>query len=155
MAPAFAIFFLAVCSAAIGVSLSSSKTLAKRLVPFGGGVLVGVALFWVLPEMAEFFRRCGFPKPGANFIVIAIIITFVLGIVIMFGYAAIRPRFGPGPRTAIIAGLFAWFGVVVYGSVIFLGLGMTPTNVFAIVLAWELVEYLLATLVGAWLYKEA
>lgn len=27
-----------------------------RLVPFSGGVLVGVALFWVLPEMAEFFR---------------------------------------------------------------------------------------------------
>ena len=106
-------------------------------------------------EMAEFFRRCGFPKPGANFIVIAVIITFVLGIVIVLGYAAIRPRFGPGPRTAIIAGLFAWFGVVVYGSVIFLGLGMTPTNVFAIVLAWELVEYLLATLVGAWLYQEA
>ena len=106
-------------------------------------------------EMAEFFRRCGFPKPGANFIVIAVIITFVLGIVIVLGYAAIRPRFGPGPRTAIIAGLFAWFGVVVYGSVIFLGLGMTPANVFAIVLAWELVEYLLATLVGAWLYKEA
>ena len=26
------------------------------MVPFSGGVLMGVALFWVLPEMAEFFR---------------------------------------------------------------------------------------------------
>jgi hypothetical protein len=60
-------------------------------------------------EMAELFRRCGFPKPGTNFIVIAVVITFVLGIVIVFGYAAIRPRFGPGPKTAIIAGLLAWF----------------------------------------------
>ena len=25
------------------------------MVPFSGGVLIGVALFWVLPEMAEFF----------------------------------------------------------------------------------------------------
>jgi hypothetical protein len=105
-------------------------------------------------EMAEFFRRCGFPKPGTNFIVIAVVITFVLGIVIVFGYAAIRPRFGPGPKTAIIAALLAWFAVVVYGNVIFLGLGMTPTNVFAIVIGWELVEYLLATMVGAWLYQE-
>jgi hypothetical protein len=106
-------------------------------------------------QMAEMFRRCGFPKPGANFIVIAVVITFVLGIVIVLGYAAIRPRFGPGPRTAIIAGLFAWFGVVVYNNVIVVGLGMEPTNVFGLVLVWELVEYLLAALVGAWLYKEA
>jgi hypothetical protein len=106
-------------------------------------------------EMAELFRRCGFPKPGVHFIVIAIVITFVLGIVIVLGYAAIRPRFGPGPKTAIIAGLFAWFGVVVYQNVIVLGLGMEPTNVFALVLVWELVEYLLAAIVGAWLYSEA
>jgi zinc transporter ZupT len=26
------------------------------MVPFGGGILVGVALFWVLPEMAEFLH---------------------------------------------------------------------------------------------------
>jgi hypothetical protein len=84
-----------------------------------------------------------------------VVITFVLGIVIVLGYAAIRPRFGPGPKTAIIAGLFAWFGVVVYGNIIALGLGMVPSNVFAIVLGWEVVEYLLAALVGAALYKEA
>ena len=105
--------------------------------------------------MGEFFRRCGFPKPGGNFIVIAVVITLVLGIVVVLGYAAIRPRFGPGPKAAIIAGLFAWFGVVVYNNVIFAGLGMTPANVFALVLVWELVEYLLAALVGAWLYQEA
>jgi hypothetical protein len=40
--------------------------------------------------------------------------TFVLGFVMIFGYAAIRSRFGAGPKTAIIAALFAWFGVVVY-----------------------------------------
>jgi len=106
-------------------------------------------------QMGEFFRRCGFPKPGGNFIVIAVVITLVLGIVVVLGYAAIRPRFGPGPKAAIIAGLFAWFGVVVYNNVIFAGLGMTPANVFALVLVWELVEYLLAALVGAWLYQEA
>jgi hypothetical protein len=106
-------------------------------------------------QMAEMFRRCGFPKPGTNFIVIAVVITFVLGIVLVAGYAAIRPRFGAGPKTAIIAGLFAWFGVVVYNNVIVVGLGMEPTNVFALVLVWELVEYLLAAMVGAWLYREA
>ena len=105
-------------------------------------------------QMGEFFKRCGFPMPGNSFLVVAVVITFVLGIVMILGYAAIRPRFGPGPKTAIIAGLFAWFGVVVYGNIIATALGMVPTNVFAIVLGWELVEYLLAALIGAVLYKE-
>ena len=107
-------------------------------------------------DMAEFFKRCGFPtKPSSTFIVIAVAITFVLGIVIVFGYAAIRPRFGPGPKTAIIAAIFAWIGVYLYQNVIGLGLGITPPRVAAIALAWGLVEYIIATVAGAALYKEA
>lgn len=49
------ITLIAVLSAAAGVWLTSFHGLSRRLVPFGGGVLLGVALFWVLPEMAEFF----------------------------------------------------------------------------------------------------
>jgi len=47
---------IAVASAVCGVWLGSMPTLSRRLLPFGGGVLVGVATFWVLPEMAAFFR---------------------------------------------------------------------------------------------------
>src|SRR5712691_2144619 len=103
----------------------------------------------------EFLKRCGFPEPGTKFLVIVVTITFVLGIVIVLGYAAIRPRFGAGPKTAIIAGLFAWFGVVVYQNVIAGGLGMVPVNLFALVIGWEIVEFSLAALVGAALYKES
>jgi len=129
-----------------------------------GGIVAGVILNVgemvlngkiLAAQMADFFKRCGFPQPGTNFFVIAIAITFVLGIVMVLGYAAIRPRFGPGPKTAIIAGLFAWFGVIAYGQVIGLGLGIEPTNVFGISLVWELVQYSLAALAGAALYKEA
>jgi zinc transporter ZupT len=49
------ITLIAVLSAAAGVWLTSFQGLSRRLVPFGGGVLLGVALFWVLPEMAQFF----------------------------------------------------------------------------------------------------
>lgn len=55
----FAITLVAVLCAACGVLLESVRTLSRRMVPFSGGVLVGVALFWVLPEMAEFFRWPG------------------------------------------------------------------------------------------------
>jgi hypothetical protein len=128
-----------------------------------GGLVAGVILNageWVLngivlhKEMDDFIKRCGFPLPGPRFLVIAFAITFVLGIIMVLGYAAIRPRFGPGPRTAIIAALFAWFGVIVYQNVIVGGMGMVPVNLVAIVIGWEIVEFSLAALVGAALYKE-
>ncbi|HML18076.1 MAG TPA: hypothetical protein VK419_13700 [Bryobacteraceae bacterium] len=54
-----AITLVAVLGAVFGVLLESVHALSRRMVPFGGGVLIGVALFWVLPEMAEFFRWPG------------------------------------------------------------------------------------------------
>ncbi len=129
-----------------------------------GGLVAGAILNageWVLngivlhKEMNDFFKRCGFPQPGNKFLAIAVAITFVLGIVIVLGYTAIRPRFGPGPKTAIIAALFAWFGVVVYQNVIAGGLGMVPVNLALMVIGWEIVEFSLAALVGAALYKES
>jgi hypothetical protein len=86
---------------------------------------------------------------------VAMAMTFVLGVVMMVGYAAIRSRFGAGPKTAIIAALFAWFGAVVYPNVIGAAFGFIPTNLLLILLGWEIVEYSLAAIAGAWLYKEA
>ena len=87
--------------------------------------------------------------------VIAILITLVLGIAMVFVYAMIRPRFGPGPKTAVIAALTVWFLVFLYNNVIGAALGFVPVNMFAIAFGWELVEYLLAALLGAALYREA
>lgn len=129
-----------------------------------GGFVTGVILnlgefllngFVLAKDMQDFFKKCGFPEPGSSFFVIAIVITFVLGFVIVLGYAAIRPRFGPGPKTAVIAALFAWFGIYLYQNVIGFGLGIMPTRVFMIAIAWGLVEYIVATLAGAAVYKEA
>ena len=129
-----------------------------------GGLVAGLILNigeWLLngmvlaKEMKDFFQKCGFPEPGTNFLIIAVAITFVLGIVLVLGYAAIRPRFGAGPKTAIIAALFAWFGVYLYQNLIGFGLGIVPPKVLVIALAWGLVEYILAALAGGALYKEA
>ena len=47
---------VAILSALGGVWLTSLHALSRRLVPLAGVALVGVAVFWVLPEMAEFLR---------------------------------------------------------------------------------------------------
>src|SRR6266566_3820206 len=40
-----------------------------------------------------------------------VILDFVYGIGLVWVYAAVRPRFNPGPRTAVIAGVAVWFFV--------------------------------------------
>ena len=106
-------------------------------------------------QMKSYFSEHRFPEPGGKAIGIAVVMVFVLGIVMILGYVAIRPRFGPGPKTAIIAGLFAGFGVYFFNNIVAAAFGFVPTDILPIVLGWGLVEYVLGALVGAWLYKEA
>jgi hypothetical protein len=94
--------------------------------------------------------------PAPINLVSLILMTFVLGIAAVWLYAAIRPRFGPGPRTAICAGLAVWVFAHLWSGV-YLGCGfpglITPKLAWLPVV-WGLVEAPLGTLAGAWLYKE-
>jgi hypothetical protein len=94
------------------------------------------------------------PEPAPSFMVAAIGLTFVLGIVMVWLYALIRARMGPGPKTAIIAALIMWFCVYVYIGIIYGILLVQPMNAVAIAAVFGLVEYIVAALAGAWLYKE-
>jgi hypothetical protein len=129
-----------------------------------GGLLAGLVLnvgefilnTKVLGEqMKSFNAQHNFPQPGGNFIIVAVVLTFILGIVMVLGYAAIRPRFGPGVKTAIIASLFAWFALSFYTGIFFAMLFGTPTSTCILTMVWGLVEYAIAAVAGAWLYKEA
>ena len=128
-----------------------------------GGIVAGLILNigeWVLngvvlaKDMSAFFKRCGFPEPGGTFLTIVIPLTFVVGIILVLGYAAIRSRFGAGPKTAVKAALFAWFGIYLYPNAVAFGLTMITLRLLVIALVWGLIEYIIASLVGAALYKE-
>ena len=129
-----------------------------------GGLVAGVVLnigefllndVILGPQMREFFSRLQLPEPGGSFLVVAVLLTFVVGIVIVWIYAAIRPRLGPGVKTAICAGLLGWFFVYIYTGVINGMIFQVPANFMVIGLVWGAVEYTLAAIAGAWLYKEA
>jgi len=129
-----------------------------------GGLIAGVVLNIgefllngvVLAEsMGEDFKRLGLAPPGGDFIAKAVVATFILGVVITWLYAMIRTRFGPGVKTAVYAGLFAWFCVYVYVGVLQTGLGFVSAKLALIGVVWGLVEYAAGAVAGAWLYKEA
>ena len=50
-----------------------------------------------------------------HLIAASIVIDFLIGIFIIWLYAAIRPRYGAGPETAIITGLAVWFICLLIG----------------------------------------
>ena len=80
---------------------------------------------------------------------------FIFGIVAIWIYAAIRPRFGGGPKTAAYAGLAVW---VLYSggfAAFHLAVPFVPASVALTTLGWGLVEVPIATILGALVYKEA
>jgi hypothetical protein len=83
-----------------------------------------------------------------------VILTFVLGLVTIWLYAAIRPRFGPGPRTAAIAALAVWFLSYLHQSASMALMGFLPAGVMTIGSVWGFAEIVVGAIAGAAVYKE-
>ena len=129
-----------------------------------GGLLAGLVicfgefiLGWVIlgGQWAEVLAEAGMGEFGggqeASFLMVAIL----YGIALIWIYAAIRPRFGPGPKTAVVAGLtlwvVAWLLVCAYVIVI----GVFPAGLLIAAIVWGLFELPIAAIAGAWLYQES
>ena len=78
----------------------------------------------------------------------------LVGIFAVWLYAAIRPRYGAGPTTALCAGAAVWGLGYLLASVTPIALHLFPRHIMAIGLAVGLVEVIAGTLAGAWLYRE-
>ena len=80
--------------------------------------------------------------------------ALLIGVFAVWLYAAIRPRYGAGPKTAVMAGFAVWCLGYLLAAVTPFALKLFPPNVMAIGLVVGLVEVIVGTLVGAWLYRE-
>ena len=108
-------------------------------------------------DNAEFLKRLGV-DPAAMESVSGmapwIVIDFLFGLLVVWTYASIRPRFGPGVSTAIIAGLIPYLGAtLVLGG--FTSMGVFPTAMFIKGSIASLVNTAIGSVAGAWLYTEA
>jgi hypothetical protein len=128
-----------------------------------GGLLAGLVMnvseyilntYVVADESAALMDRFGLPQIGTHQIGVFVAMTFVLGIVMVFVYAAMRPRFGAGTKTAIIAGVTIWL-VSMFGSVVDVVLGILPGDLLVLTGIWALVETVVGAVAGAWLYQES
>ena len=97
----------------------------------------------------------GLPPATGGAIALFVIMCFVIGISAVWLYAAIHPRYGAGPKTAIRAGLAVWFLLWVLGfGITPLMHGLFPTRLVVVTWIWGFFEVPIAAVVGAWLYSE-
>ncbi len=126
-----------------------------------GGLLAGVIVLVSQRIFFQIFRDAirqqlenhNFMLGGTNNIIILAVLTLVAGIVVIWFYAVARPRFGPGPRTALIVFLPIWF-LVTLADVVLIIAGLNPVTPTVINMAWYLVTGAIATVAGAWVHQE-
>jgi hypothetical protein len=114
-------------------------------------VLNGVVLVDQWPELMKSINR---PVLGMNEVVYFNLFGFLQGLVAVWTYAAIRPRFGAGPMTAIIAALLTWTTSYILVDATPTIMGIFPMSMTLMLVGVGLIEILAATLAGAWLYGE-
>jgi len=128
-----------------------------------GGILAGIFVnisegllhaVVMKAQDAEMMKALGRTVPeGGGVMVVWLLWGFAWGIAAVWLYAAVRPRFGPGPGTAARVGVAAWFFCCLLSMVAMANMGLFPFNWLELV--WTLVQDIVAVIVGAWLYKEA
>ena len=128
-----------------------------------GGLLAGLVvnisetilnLFVVAQAMEDALKAMNLPPIGGTAISGFVVMAFVLGIVTVWLYAAIRPRFGASVQTAVVAGLAVWFFAYLYPGIGLGLIGMMPTQLNVITLVWGLAEIVIGSIAGAWVYTE-
>lgn len=121
-----------------------------------GGVLYLLQLLVFLfvlrgSDFAAAVEAAGRPR----FPALPFILRLGVGIWTIWLYAAIRPRYGPGPKTATVAGFALWV-IAILVDLIWVSSRLTPipqgTMLAPAFLSLPIV--VVAAVVGAWPYKE-
>jgi hypothetical protein len=107
-----------------------------------GGRLMAARQAAGLPEFV--------PQPMLSILEVVLTGTFITWL-----YVSIRPRFGAGPKTAAIAGIAAWGGLVLLSTVHTIGEGFgLPTPLLLTVAVIVLPIFVFSSVIGTALYRE-
>jgi len=126
-------------------------SVAGLIICAGESVLNGIIL---APRIEADMKRMQLTLPGYGIAALAIVLTFIFGILAILIYAMMRARLGPGLKTALLTALILWFCVYAYSGTINMLLINVPPTLILMILGWGIVEYVLGIVIGAALYQE-
>jgi hypothetical protein len=92
-------------------------------------------------------------NPTTGFIVSNVVIDLLEGISVIWLYAVLRPVYGVGVKTGVIAA-FAWWLIVSLGDATWCSFGFFPPRTVIPLMIGTLPALILAALVGARFYKD-
>jgi drug/metabolite transporter (DMT)-like permease len=132
---------------------------------FAGGVVAGVVFFVLeglltiptMDRMDAALKEHGLVLNTDDPIVLlwALVLSVIMGLVLVFFYAAARTRFGPGVRTAAIVGVVLFCSSYLLNLIGYHLIGLYPDDLLLIWSVQGLVEMIVASIAGAWVYREA
>src|SRR5262245_57034437 len=88
-------------------------------------------MYVIAGDSSAIMQRFGLSPLCEQQIGIFLAMTFVLGIIAVFAYASMRPRFGAGAKTAVITAVVFWLLTSVGGFADMI-LGIIPANMFGL-----------------------
>jgi hypothetical protein len=129
-----------------------------------GGLVAGVVV-WLVEGLATFVyandmlatleaHGLGMSE-GAAAIGLSALVSLISGLALVFFYAAARPRFGAGPRTAVTVAIGLWLGGYLPSLLGYVMLGLFTARTLILWGVVGLVDMTVAALVGGWIYREA
>jgi hypothetical protein len=118
-------------------------------------VVEGAASLLYMDEMVAALEAHGLAmEMSPSVLALTIVVSLLLGLVLMFFYAAARPRFGAGPGTAVRVAVALWAGGTLIALIGHGMVGLYPGGMLAIWAVVGLVETVLAAMIGGWIYRE-
>ena len=129
-----------------------------------GGLIAGVVLggidlvmFGMVLKAPMAVAMQALPKPRMIDLQVPwyLLLDCVAGIGLVWLYAAMRPRFGAGPRTAVKVGAVGWFFASLLPTLVQWPMNLMPLKLTIITTGVTLVQWPLAAMTGARLYTEA
>ena len=125
--------------------------LAGLIINIGEYILNGILIF---EQMNAAMAALNKPPIADSMIMWFVLFCFGLGFMLVWTYAAIRPRFGAGVKTAICASTLVWGLAYLYPNLFMIVIGFFPRDMMVMVTVWGLIEIIVAGIAGAWAYKE-
>jgi hypothetical protein len=129
-----------------------------------GGIVAGIAIdlldyfvdgVWLAPSWADAMALLGRTGFSQFQLIWFNVLGLLTGIVAVWIYVAIRPRFGAGVKTAIIAGVAVWILSTLFPNAGFMYVAkLFPNHLTLYTTLGGFVEVVFGTLAGASVYRE-
>jgi len=128
-----------------------------------GGIVAGIVI-WVFEGVGAIFYMGDMEaaleahnmtmEMSVGSWVLTVVVSMIVGLTLVFFYAAVRPRFGPGPKTAALVAIVLWVGGYLLSLIGYGMIGLYPTTMLTLWGLTGLIEMIVAAHVGGWIYRE-